>query len=81
MQKKYINIKKDDNNNEFEIVQRALFFFGILTLITSNSFNPYELHRPLRASFVSCFTPGLLNKRKEYDRNISWDEKYTSVDI
>ena len=73
MQKKYINIKKDNNNNEFEIVQRALFsvFFGILTLITSNSFNPYELHRPLRASFVSCFTPGLLNKRKEYDRNIS----------
>ena len=28
MQKKYINLKKkDNNNNEFEIVQRALFFF------------------------------------------------------
>ena len=81
MQKKYINIKKRQQQQRMWNSPKSAFFFGILTLITSNSFNAYELQRPLRASFVSCFTPGLLNKRKEYDRNISLDEKYTSVDI
>ena len=28
MQKKNINLNKDNNNNQFEIVQGALIFFG-----------------------------------------------------
>ena len=47
MQKK-IYINKDNNNNDFEIIQKAFFFFSgntlwISTPITFNSFNPYEL--------------------------------------